>query len=94
MFNFLAVDTIPPVVTCPASRTENSPTGAAVPVTFAATGTDTSGGQVTFTYTPASGSNFAVGQTTTVTVVGRDPTGNQAAPCTFTITVIAGENYH
>ena len=53
-----------------------------------ATGTDNSGGLVTFQYIPPSGSTFNVA-TTPVLVIGRDPTGNQIT-CQFNVVVQPG----
>ncbi len=61
--------------------------GQSVVVTYpVATATDNSaGGQVQLTYSHASGSVFSFGETT-VTVLARDPSGNQAM-CTFVVIV-------
>ena len=86
-------DTTAPTLTCPSDQTVISTTGQPVAVTFdqQATGTDDNGGVVTFTYNPASGSTFNV-DTTTVTVTGSDPSGNEAT-CTFDVIVTSGMKY-
>ena len=83
------VDTVPPVLTnVPANVTVNATSASGAVVTFSgATGTDNVGSP-TFTYSPASGSTFAVGNTT-VTVTAMDSVGNTSTG-TFTVTVLPG----
>ena len=87
----LVTDTTPPVIACPANQIITT-SATSTTVTFtgsnAATGTDNSGGLVTFTYSPTSGSTFSVG-TTLVTATGSDPSNNEAT-CTFDVIVIQG----
>ena len=83
------VDTVAPVLTnVPANVTVNATSASGANVTFSgASGTDNVGSP-TFTYSPASGSTFAVGNTT-VTVTATDNVGNTATG-TFTVTVLPG----
>ncbi len=85
-FSVTVQDTTPPDVTCPTviPVEATGPDGATV--TFAATATDSGSGVDTVVATPASGSKFAVGDTT-VNVVATDKTGNEAI-CSFTVTVV------
>ena len=86
------VDTTPPVITCP----DNIVTDATAPdgavVSFAASASDNCS-VASVTSSPASGSTFAIGDTT-VTSTATDAAGNQAA-CTFTVHVRgAAEQIH
>ncbi len=85
------VDREAPVITPPANITvpvDSGTSGAVVDFVGAATATDNVG--VTgITYSPLSGSDFAVG-TTTVTAVASDLAGN-TADTTFTVTVLDNE---
>ncbi len=74
----------PLTVTCPAPVVVYSPDGDPLAVTFAAT---TTGGTdpITITYSPASGSTFAVG--TTGVVATATSTDGQTAICSFAVTV-------
>ncbi len=74
----------PLTVTCPATVVAYTPDGDPVAVTFAAT---TTGGTapVTITYSPASGSAFALG--TTGVLVTATSTDGQTAICSFSVTV-------
>ncbi len=79
-FDVTVGDNESPVITCPANIVVSGCGGA---VSYAATATDNC--QLAgISYSPASGSNFAVG-TTTVTATATDNAGNAAA-CTFTVT--------
>ena len=84
MATVTVVDTTPPVITCP----DNIVTDATAPdgavVSFAATASDNCS-VASVTSSPASGSTFAIGDTT-VTSTATDAAGNQAA-CTFTVHV-------
>jgi len=82
-------DVTPPAITCPADITlNNTPSQCGANVSFTATATDNCGA-VTITYSPASGSFFAVG-TTTVTATATDECGN-SSQCSFRVTVIDNE---
>lgn len=84
-FTVTVNDTQPPTINCPANITVNNTTGqCGTNVTFAATATDNCG-TANITYSPASGSFFAVG-TTTVTATADDGNANTST-CTFTVTV-------
>jgi hypothetical protein len=80
------VDTTAPTLTVPELVVANatSPRGGAV--TFAATATDSVGGEVTPTCSAAPGSEFAIGGTT-VTCTATDSKGNTSAAQTFTVEV-------
>jgi hypothetical protein len=80
------VDTTAPTLTVPELVVANatSPRGGAV--TFAATATDSVGGEVTPTCSAAPGSEFAIGGTT-VTCTATDAKGNTSAAQTFTVEV-------
>ena len=83
------VDTTPPVVSdCPAGVSVTAPAGAtSAPATWTEpSAVDNSGGTVTVTSNRSPGDSFPVG-TTQVTYTFRDPSQN-AATCTFTVTVI------
>jgi hypothetical protein len=84
-FDVSVVDTTKPIVTVPASIQKEAagPTGAVV--TFAATASDTVGGNLSTTCNPASGSTFGIG-TTTVTCSATDAAGNTGST-TFNVTV-------
>jgi hypothetical protein len=78
-------DQTPPVITCPANITVNTPVGSCTAVVnFTVTATDNCGA-VTVVSVPASGSVFPIG-TTTVTSTATDACG-MTATCTFTVTV-------
>jgi len=78
-------DVVPPVITCPANIVLIADAGqcSRANVTYAATFTDNC--VTTLTYSPASGSTFAVG-TTTVTATATDASGNSST-CQFTVTI-------
>ena len=78
------VDTTPPAITCPANISVVAGSGGTAVVTYAAVASDIAG-PVSLTYSPASGSTFAVG-TTSVTATATDQVGLQAS-CAFTVTV-------
>lgn len=78
-------DTMPPVISVPASQVLEATSPAGAVATFSATATDNSGAAPTITYSHASGGTFQLG-VTTVTVTARDAAGNTAT-VTFTITV-------
>jgi hypothetical protein len=80
------IDTTAPTLTVPAAVTANatSPTGAAV--TFTVSATDALSGAETPVCSPASGSQFAIGETT-VTCSVSDVAGNAAVPKSFVVTV-------
>jgi hypothetical protein len=86
-FNVTVVDDEAPVLTCPANitTTPTSPSGAAVnyPPATVSDNCDT----LTATCMPPSGSTFPIG-TTTVTCTAADSAGNNATPCTFTVSVV------
>ena len=85
IFTAFTGDTTLPDVTCPPDRTVTSSVQTPVTYTQLATATDNSGAIPTITYSPVSGSTFALGATT-VTVTATDPSSNQMQ-CTFRITV-------
>jgi hypothetical protein len=78
-------DTTAPVLTVPASFAVDATAPAGATVTFSATATDNSGAIPTVTCTPASGSVFAIGNTT-VTCTATDLSGNSATS-SFVVTV-------
>ena len=80
------IDTTPPSLTVPAAVTANAtgPTGALV--TYTVSASDALSGALTPVCSPASGSQFAIGQTT-VTCSVSDNAGNASAPKTFVVTV-------
>ena len=83
----------PPVIACPANIVINNSTGTCgAVVTFAGTAMDFEDGDISgnIIATPASGSVFAVGDTTVVLSV-TDSDGNNAT-CEFTVTVVDNEN--
>lgn len=85
------VDTTPPALTLPASPVvadATGPDGAAV--TYTATATDLVDGAVTPSCAPASGSTFAIGDTT-VTCTATDSHGNSSAPQSFVLHVRGAE---
>ncbi|NNT71702.1 HYR domain-containing protein [Flavobacterium sp. IMCC34852] len=84
-FTVTVNDTQPPVINCPANiNVDMDPGSCGAVVTFAATASDNCGTS-NITYSPASGSFFALG-TTTVTATADDGHGNTTS-CTFTVTV-------
>jgi len=79
------VDTVPPSLTCPANIAVCTSSNSAV-VTFSTpSASDNCDASVLVAASPASGSEFPLGNTT-VTVTATDGSGN-ATTCTFTITV-------
>jgi hypothetical protein len=84
-FKVTVVDTTPPTITSPGNliAEATSPTGANV--TFSASATDLVDGNITVTASAASGSKFALGNTT-VTLTAKD-TRNNSATSNFTVTV-------
>ncbi|MBX2973020.1 MAG: HYR domain-containing protein, partial [Flavobacteriales bacterium] len=86
-FNIAVLDSVPPVVTCPADIAVSPTTGTcSAPVVFAATAVDNCTASPTVSWSHASGSDFPTGSTT-VTYAATDITGN-AANCSFTVTVM------
>jgi hypothetical protein len=85
-FNVTVQDTTLPAITVPANITAEAtgPTGAAV--SYTASASDLVDGAVTPSCAPASGSNFALGDTT-VTCNATDAAGNHAAATTFVVHV-------
>ncbi|XP_072172386.1 uncharacterized protein [Diadema setosum] len=90
-----AVDTTPPTVTCVMNIVQSVELGTqSTPITWTEpTATDISGVTILRSQTHTSGSLFPVG-TTTVTYIFTDGSDNDAAPCTFTITVVADDTTH
>ncbi len=86
--NVTVVDTTPPTVACSADITTRAsgPNGAAV--TYIASATD-AGGLASFACVPASGSTFAIGETT-VTCSATDAAGNSAS-CSFKVTILPND---
>ncbi|MBK9449666.1 MAG: HYR domain-containing protein [Bacteroidetes bacterium] len=78
------VDNEAPVITCPGNQILNAGTNCTATATYSATATDLCSTHAV-TYSPVSGSDFALG-TTTVTATATDSFGNSAA-CSFTVTV-------
>ncbi len=90
-FTITVKDSTPPVVTVPASAagsTASTDPNATVAVTFTSSATDTVGGSLPTTCTPASGSGFRVGVTTvTCTAVdAKNNTGRASFPVVVTRT--------
>jgi lysophospholipase L1-like esterase len=77
----------PLALTCPANAEVSSPSGAAVPVTFALPATSGGSAPVNVTCAPASGAAFAFGSTT-VACTATDGTG-VSATCNFAVSVKA-----
>jgi large repetitive protein len=78
------VDTTPPTITCPSNITVVAGAGGTAVVTYSAVASDIAG-PVTISYSPASGSTFAVG-TTPVVATATDASG-LTTQCGFTVTV-------
>jgi hypothetical protein len=78
------VDTTPPVITCPGNIVTDATASDGAVVSFAPTASDNCS-VASVTSNPASGSTFAIGDTT-VTCTATDTAGNQAT-CTFTVHV-------
>jgi hypothetical protein len=74
----VVADATPPVLTVPAKLVVDATSPAGARVTFAATATDAVDGAVPVTCDPASGSTFAIGDTT-VRCTATDAAGNVAA---------------
>ena len=79
-------DNVAPVLTLPANMTQEATGPVSTPVTFVVSANDAIQGPVTATATPASGSGFALGDTT-VNVTASDVGGNTANN-SFTVTVV------
>ncbi|MCU0256245.1 MAG: HYR domain-containing protein [Vicinamibacterales bacterium] len=79
------VDRVPPVVTVPDGITAEAASAAGAAVSFTATALDAISGAATTTCAPASGSVFALGETT-VSCSAQDGSGNPGT-ATFTVTV-------
>jgi len=80
-------DTVPPVVTVPASSVTDATSAAGAVIVYAASALDDVDGTLTPACAPASGSAFPVGATT-VTCTATDAHGNTGS-ASFTITVLA-----
>jgi PKD repeat protein len=80
-----AQDTTPPEITCPPNLVLEATSSAGAVATFSATATDAVDGPLAVSFSPSSGSTFALG-TTTVTGMVSDAAGNTST-CTFTVTV-------
>lgn len=85
-FEVIVRDKTPPVLTVPGDLTEEATGPDGAKVTFTATASDIVAGSVTPVCTPASGSTFAIGETT-VSCVATDDYEN-ATTETFTVTVV------
>ena len=85
-FTVTVVDTTPPTVTVPADKTVEATGPGGATSTFAATASDLVDGSVATTCSPASGSVFALGETT-VTCSATDNAGNTGSD-TFTVTIV------
>ena len=79
------VDTLAPVITCPAVDPSEATTTAGAAVTFAASASDLATASPAIGYDLPAGSTFPLG-TTTVTATATDGSGNQAR-CSFPVTV-------
>ncbi|MHB1162972.1 MAG: beta strand repeat-containing protein [Minisyncoccota bacterium] len=87
-FTVTVHDTTAPVIAVPSNMTETADQLGGKHVTYAAPiASDAVDGNQSAVCTPASGSLFAVNQTTTVTCTKTDAHGNVATPTTFTVTV-------
>ncbi|XP_030829213.1 mucin-3A isoform X28 [Strongylocentrotus purpuratus] len=86
----IAVDTTPPSVNCPNNVFQEVELGtSSAPVFFTEpTAFDISGQANLVTRTAAPGDSFPVG-TTSVSYIFSDNSGNEAEPCTFTVTISA-----
>ncbi|HET9326019.1 MAG TPA: immunoglobulin-like domain-containing protein [Candidatus Eisenbacteria bacterium] len=83
----LVVDETAPTITCPSNIVQVvDPGQCAAVVRYAITVNDNCPG-ATFTATPASGSSFAMGSATSVTVTATDAAGNTAT-CSFDVQVV------
>src|SRR5262249_48203831 len=80
------VDTTAPATSVAAQPGGQEATGAAAPVAYSVTVTDDTDASPVLTCVPASGSGFAVGDTT-VTCNAHDAAGNNAAAKSFTVRV-------
>ena len=91
-FTVTVADQSAPSISCPADITMSAATGmCTASVSFAATATDNCSPEadISITYSPDTGTSFAVG-TTEVTVTAVDTSGNSSS-CTFNVTVIDEE---
>ena len=84
-FTITVRDTTPPVIIAPEDQVLEATSAAGAIATFAGSATDIVDGSVPVSFSPASGSTFALG-TTTVTATTTDAAGNSSSS-TFTITV-------
>jgi uncharacterized repeat protein (TIGR03803 family) len=85
-FTVTVNDTQAPALTCPANITRGTDANlCSAVVSFSATASDNCSGAST-SCTPASGAIFPKG-VTTVSCTATDTSGNQSAPCAFTVTV-------
>jgi hypothetical protein len=84
MFTVTVQDTEKPMITCPENKVVNATGPLGVAVSFSVTATDNCS-VANVTSVPASGSVFAIGDTTVNSDAG-DPSGNHAT-CSFTIHV-------
>jgi alpha-tubulin suppressor-like RCC1 family protein len=80
------VDTMPPTIACPGNITRYTCANA-IRVYYAAWAWDACSPTVSLSYSPPSGSYFAAGTTTPVTVTATDGCGNTST-CTFQVKVI------
>jgi hypothetical protein len=85
-FTVTVVDTTPPTLDLPDDITQEATGPAGAAVTYSASATDLVDGDVTVDCTPASGSTFALGQTT-VNCSATDNAGNTATG-SFAVTVV------
>jgi hypothetical protein len=85
-FTVTVMDTTPPSLNLPAGITTEATGPAGAAVSYTATATDLVDGPVPASCTPASGSTFALDQTTLVTCTATDASGNTTAG-TFPVTV-------
>ncbi|MGR9106719.1 MAG: FIMAH domain-containing protein [Gammaproteobacteria bacterium] len=81
-------DTASPIPSCPGDIVEEPTSPAGNTVTFTATAADACEANPTLVSSPVSGSQFAVGTTTEVTVSATDADGNSAM-CTFTVKILS-----
>jgi hypothetical protein len=86
-FHVIVTDHTPPVITVPADITAQATGLSGAAVTYAFTAADPDDAVSTSNCSPASGTTFAIGQTT-VTCNATDSHTNSASPKTFKVTVV------
>jgi hypothetical protein len=86
-FTVRVTDTTPPAITVPSDITTEATSPAGAVVTYAASANDLVDGTVEVSCGPASGTEFALDQPTTVHCAATDAQGNKAS-ASFTVTVV------